>query len=166
MRHRLAITTALLLAALSAGAIAAVQEESTRGLVVGQGSSADDGPPIGLRVTFSRADPVYAIGEQLGLTISAARSASIEVWELEPDGKLNKILPTRGETLVIEAGRQLRLPLAGMNFRVGPPVGTSELHVIAKAGATTSRSLDTADTRLAGRNNRQEVRLRYKVVAP
>lgn len=142
---------------------AAAQSESSRGITNGPSGNADQGLPIGLRASLDRPEPVYALGERLGLTITAAREASIEIWELDAGGKLNKILPARGETLLVGPGRPLKLPMPGQNFAVGPPLGVTELHIIARTGIL-DRSVDAADARLAGRAQRQDLKLRYTIV--
>lgn len=158
---------AILVAVLALSPVAAglVQDDGQRGVRAGA-AVAEDGGPIGLRATLNRSDPVYAIGDKLGLTIVTARAVSIEIWELDASGALNKILPARGAVLQTEPGKPLKLPQPGMNFQIGPPIGVTELHIIAKSIASGSRSIDSADLRLAGRDTREDVKLRYTIVQP
>ena len=163
MMKAIAIPGALLV--LSPGAAGFARDDAQRGVRAGAAIPEESGP-IGLRATLNHGDPVYAVGDQLGLTIVTARAAAIEVWELDASGALNKILPARGTTLLTEPGKPLKLPRPGMNFQIGPPIGVTELHIIAKAMAPASRSIDSADLRLAGRGNREDVKLRYTIVQP
>lgn len=145
--------------ALQAGA--AAQDESSRALKVTAGPGQSP-RPLGLRAQFDRPDPVYAVGEPLGLMIAADQEASIEIWDFGPDGSLTRLLPN----IYLSAGpdRPLRLPMRGQRFEVGGALGISELHVIARAVAP-ERAAVRADSRRPGSDKRQEVRLRYRVVA-
>jgi hypothetical protein len=163
--HLLIRAAAIGLIAATASAAALIQDDVGRGISSSSGRGSADTRPIGLRVSFNRAEPVYAIGEQLGLTITTDRDAIIEIWELDAAGTLNKIVPARGQTVAVGPGRPLRLPAAGQNFTLGPPAGTTELHVIARSAPDTSRSIDSADARLPGRAGREDVKLSYRIVA-
>jgi hypothetical protein len=120
---------------------------------------------IGLSAQFDRADPTYALGEQLGLVIRVAMKAEIEIWQVSPTNGLEKIAPVAG-VLKATPDRPLVLPLAGMNFRLKRPLGQFELRIIARVGSETSRYLGSAASRIAGRETREDVRLVYRVVNP
>jgi hypothetical protein len=157
--------TALSLSFLVAASSIAGAQDMTREL----GASARTKPSgqdtaIGLQARFDRADPSYAVGEQLRLTVTTRRAAYIEIWELGPDGAFDKIVPARGTPPISQPGKPLRLPAPGMSFEVGPPRGVSELHVIARAVDGTQRSIGDADTKVSGTATRDEVRLRYTIL--
>jgi hypothetical protein len=145
--------------------IAAAQCAHSRGLAVGSQRQEASGEALGLRATLDRPQPVYAIGEQLTLTISINREATIELWELDAHGSLTKLLPATGQTLSVGPGRPLKLPARGQSFDVGGPAGVNELHVIARAALPTRTRDLGADRSLARNDLRQEVRLCYTVVA-
>lgn len=119
---------------------------------------------IGLQARFDRADPSYAVGDQLSVMITTKHVAQIEVWELGADGALKKILPVRGTVLLSEPGKVLTLPSSGTRFTVEPPRGVAELHIIARAVNGAQRSIGDADTKLSGTDVRDEVRLRYRIL--
>lgn len=158
IRHAMAAVGA---AALCLHPAEAVQDDPARALKVGPGNG-ESSRPLGLRAQFDRPQPVYAVGESLGLVISTDEDASIEIWDFGSDGALTRLLP--GLSLSAGPGRPLRLPLRGQRFEVGDTLGTSELHVVARA-MSAQREIVRADPRRPGSDRRQEVRLRYRVVA-
>lgn len=141
---------------------ASAPDDPARALKVAPGDPGSP-RPLGLRAQLDRPDPVYAVGEPLGLLIVTDREATIEIWDLSPGGSLTRLLPNL--PLSAGPGRPLRLPMRGQRFEVGDSPGVSELHVIARS-ATPERAAVQADARRPGSDRRQEVRLRYRVVIP
>jgi hypothetical protein len=154
--QRLAVCAIELLVHVGASA----QAEESRALKV----TGDDGQtarPLGLRAALDRPEPVYAVGDPFGVVIATDYEALIEIWDIGPDGSLTRLLPDTH--LSAGPGRPLRLPMQGQRFEIGDELGFSEFLVIARAAPT--RAVARADARLPGSNARQEVRLRYRVVA-
>jgi hypothetical protein len=104
------------------------------------------------------------------LTIVTSRAAAIKLWEIYPDGIINRI--GDGDCYATKAGVPLVFPPSGSGT-VGPPLGKTELHVQAlDAGVAksfcrrvrSSRSLDGAIDRPAWASKMQEAILRYTVI--
>lgn len=157
--------TAFALTLILGGSAMVHAQDLTRelGVVQRAAPTTKDGA-IGLQARFDRADPTYAVGDQLSLTITTRRAAYIEIWELGADGALAKILPVRGAAPISQPGKALKLPAPGMSFVVEPPRGVAELHIIARAANGAQRSIGDADTKLSGTAVRDEVRLRYTIL--
>jgi hypothetical protein len=158
-----ALASLLVSAMAISGAVHA--QDDARGLTASRSSAqSPEAAAIGLVARLDRADPTYAVGEELRLTITTARAASIEVWELDAKGVLSKILPAAGHTLDTKPNTPMTLPPHGMNLRVGPPKGVSELHIIARTPAAASRSIGTAGAKFFAKSLRAEVRLKYTIM--
>jgi hypothetical protein len=119
---------------------------------------------IGLTVALDRPAGAYAIGDTISLTVSASRAAAVRVWLREPSGTLTPVFPDspRGEAVHLQAGQRIRLPRTGA-LRITPPAGRYEFLVTATSEAGGSRSITDADSRLAGRDVREQRTIPFTV---
>lgn len=120
---------------------------------------------LGLTVHLDRPAAFYAVGDTFFLTVQTEKDAWISVWLVEAGGRLERLIPATdgGLRLRTVAGQPLRIPKRGA-FPVGDPPGRYQLRVTAEAAdGGGSRSLTNADSRLAGRETREEQVLTFKV---
>jgi hypothetical protein len=133
------------------------------GVLAGPPAAAQESQAIGLSARLDRPAPVYAVDDGLVLTVTARRDSSLRIWLRDPAGRLSRLYPSNatGEPLSLQAGRPLRIPSRGA-LRVTPPVGRYELLLTAEAAAA-DRSLTSADSRLAGRQAREQRTIAFTV---
>jgi hypothetical protein len=119
---------------------------------------------IGLKIAVDRPAGVYAVGDVIALTVSVSRDAAVRVWLREPSGKITAVIPSgpEGEPVRVRAGERARLPRSG-GFRITPPAGRYEFLVTATTGGAGGRTLTDADSRLAGREVREQRSLSFMV---
>ncbi|MDR9391571.1 MAG: PEGA domain-containing protein [Trueperaceae bacterium] len=93
-------------------------------------------PAFGVEVTLDRggALPAYEVGDPIEVTVRATRDAWVYLYSVEPDGRVQQIVPNRYEgSLRLRAGERVTVPGegAGYRFAVDPPYGVSLVLAIA-----------------------------------
>jgi len=111
----------------------------TRAIVV------NPNPRFGVSVSLDKpgATPVYAVGEEIRISVSVDRDAYVYLYSLQPDGSITQILPNRfSEDNFLRAGQTRSYPpqAAGYVFNVEAPTGLSKVLAVA-----ATRQLDTRE---------------------
>lgn len=129
-------------------------------LLPGLASAADK--PLALRVELDRPAPIYAPGEAVAVTISTARDATVDIWMIDEAGRQTPVVRSAS----VRADAPTRF--AVVDRKHGGALGLNEIQVIARGVSSApqpeTRSLTDASSRLAGRANREEVRVVFQVV--
>ena len=97
--------------------------------VVDVAASAGDALVI---ATLDRADPVYAVGEVVGLTVTLGRAGYLTVLNVVPDGSTTVLFPKASDADgYVPANTALAIPGGGHVIRVGAASGLEVVKVIA-----------------------------------
>jgi hypothetical protein len=118
---------------------------------------------LGVQVKLDRPAPIYAINDQLSMTISAASPVVVEISLINDKGERTPIVPSKGSgPLHLAAGQTARVPERGA-LTVTPPPGRYQIKVSASIDRTKVRSIAHADSRLDDRDVREDQSIFFTV---
>ena len=133
-----------------------VQASDDRQLSLVQQSVVDVAASTGdalITATLDRPDPVYAIGDVVGLTVTLGRAGYLTVLNVVPDGSTTVLFPKASDADgYVPANTALSIPGGGHAIRVGAASGLEVVKVIAShapldlAGISGARTLSEFTT--------------------
>ncbi|WP_181708492.1 DUF4384 domain-containing protein [Chthonobacter rhizosphaerae] len=106
----------------------------TEAQVEAAGAGTDLAPAQDVRIRFDRADPVYGIGETVGLFVEAARDTYVTIVSVGPDGSVVRLFPNKAQSDgFLRAGQTLQVPdpASGARLQVSGPVGRELLKMFS-----------------------------------
>lgn len=125
---------------------------------------------FGLQVTSDRKYPLYAVGEDINLSISVQRAAYISVISIDSDGAMTVVFPNKYQPDGhLDPGASLHIPdPTHYRLTARKPAGCNLIKVVASSASVSAapvpRSITNADSRLAGSGDWQETTISINIV--